>query len=732
MKRKSIFWAGVVLAAALTHSCRLPSAVQINADNFGLSVPLRTEADFSAMFRGILEDAFEGGDNYAVRIFDMVDAGEVITFLAAFELEAMLPSFNPSYYLADFASHYADGISPIEVNIRVPDLSWSSGGIPIQLNDLIPDIPGASVRLPEPVVAAIEAASDGWGEFGGFLNADVGSSSFVSLSATFSPAGGGPSVPLSVNGQITVSQEASILGGDSFPGLSESDPWVFSAGAPWHSLQDSNLNGEPIRVNRGQSFLTFTGANFAGGGTAQIEMGITVANLNRIRLNPEGNEDFVIDPIEVDFTTLHDRRMSVTDFIQEIHFSETGMSLDFSRLHPALEGSVKLAVTSERLGFDGEPETLTRNTAFTGRDATLSFEEVDGYLVGAIVDIGIELVPLDDKRYFEFGPVSLAGNGGLYIDATVGLTFEWEHAKINTNWIDEDILSGNILDEPINMGDTFGDLMNGFTFANDSIEMAMFLAASTGGILDAVTPKLTLNAVFGEDGTDTVPLFGDREIVPGTIPVLPSGVLWNGGLPGGGIEADMDDFFERIGVIGLPRYLGFSYEVYLGGDDGIIHIYRDMFDDNDDGDEIRTMVMMKLALDFQVSAGGYFSLPLFTNREDDIFGRDAVGEPLFGNDSLDVRMLMLRLYFDESIFEGTRLHLDANGRLFSEGLALNDGRSGNLEVRIDGNDFDIINRNLIPPDVRIVYPRARNVRITRDLLPTRIAIAVSGSYRLEL
>jgi len=729
MKRKSIFWASVSLAVVLAYSCRLPSTVQVNADNFELSVRLSAEASFSAMFMDILEDAFDGGEA-PVRVFDMVDVGPAMTFLAAFELDDMLPSFNPGDYLADFASYDAEGITSINHSVPAPQLSWSPGGIPIPINDLLPGVPSVGptpirVPLPQQVVDAIKAAYDDVS--GGFLNADVGSGS-VSLGAAFRAAGSGHTVALGVSGRIAVSQAPAFLGGESFPGLGGS--WVFhQAGMP-HNLQDSRLNGKPIEVNTDISesylYIGFGGHNLVGG-TVYIDLGIDIRELRLVRWDPN-SDDFMIPPVEVDFAAMHGRRMSIADFIREITLSETKMSLDVSRLHPALDNNVELAVTSDMLGFDGEQELLaSRGTTFTGsRGVTLEFGEL---WIGdeAIAEIKVELVP-PNGRFFELGPINLDGNGGLYIYASVGLGFEWYSAKIDIDLIDPDILSGSILEEPINLGDTLGDLMNGFAFADGSIGLSVFLDGAPA-ILDIISPMFTLNAVLDEGGDDKVPLFEDEYLIEGDIPMLPDGTSWAGELPSGGLVANMDNFIRRIGGM-LPEYLRLSYEVTF--DDRIIPIYRYMFDDGggEEEEEVRLMVMMKLALDFNVSANASFDLPLFEG-ENDIFGRDYLGDPLFGDDSIDLRMLMLRLDFDDSIFRGAVLHLDANGRLFPGGLPLNHGDNDHLEVRIAGNDFDIINNNLIPPDVRIVYPQARNLTITRNLMPTRIAIAISGSYRLE-
>jgi len=745
MKRKSIFWASISLAIILAYSCRLPSAVQINVDDFELSVGLGVEVGFSEMFRGILEDAFDGGDT-SIRIFDMVDEGPAITFLVAFELEEMLPSFNPSDYLAAFADHNADGISPIAVNIPVPDLSWSCGGIEIPLSVLVPGIPPSAlagtrqvVPLPPQVVEAISAASDAWALSGGFLNADVGFGTF-GLRATVLTAG--PSHPLNVSGRITVSQAPASLkdGSGSFYGLVASESWGFTEGNP-HNLHGSSLNRNPIIVHSGisESFLDieFDGVYLSGNETIRINMVLDIGIFDVVRLDSQNNEDLAISPIKVNFAAMHGRSMSIADFIKEITFRETKMELEVSRLHSALDGRVKLAVTSEQLGFSDEPNLLTSQGAtFTGKNAPpLVFDHIrpsHDEDIEAILEIYIKLVPLTGN-FFEFGPINLAGNGGLYINATVGLGFDWYSAIIDTSLMDPDeLLGGSILDEPINLGDTFGDLMSGFAFAPGSIEVSIFLDGALGILeADAKPPMLTLNAVFDEYGTSRVPLFENRPLTDamGTIPTLPSlSSEWRYGLPDYGINADMVRFIDEIGD-GFPEYLRLSYEVTF--DDPIISIFYYMFDDDED-DEVRIMVMMKLALDFEASAGAYFNLPLFEDNENDIFDRDRVGDPLFGNESMDIRMLMLRLEFDESIFQGARLHLDANGNLFPDGMALNDGINGNLEIRIGGNDFDIINRHLIPPNVRIVYPQERNLRITRDLIPTRIAIAVSGSYTLEL
>jgi len=464
----------------------------------------------------------------------------------------------------------------------------------------------------------------------------------------------------------------------------------------------------------------------------------------------ELDEELIPVPeIELDFRDMGGR--DVTEFIERITFSRIGAKLDITALDQSLDGNIALSITSPPLGFAAaaDPLVLRKGENSLYSSASEASPVTLDLMANPIVPINVAFVPVIDGtpmaggRYLKLGPLYIADDQEetrLNLSAEVSLDFVWMEADVNLTSLlgDGYNLSGGVPDEPINIREALGDFMSdGFTFADGSLDIGLFLDGPVD-IVTKIAPTFTLTAYTG-GGSDVI-LFSDSVRIEGGFPTLPDdmGEWEKPGLPPGGLQGiDTDGFIDIFAS--KPEALSFFYEVELGTG-GVITVEPEMFYGAEAGD-IRALVLIKLALEFDVAttAPAYFSLPFFED-ETDLFGRSGLAEPLFNDLDLNINLLRLRLDFDDSIFGGARLHIDGSGsevpdedRLFGEeGLPLNRGRGDYVEVRITGNDWDIINRRLIPPDIRIEYPHATRVRIPRDPLPTRFTIAVNGSITLNI
>ena len=580
----------------------------------------------------------------------------------------------------------------------------------------------------------------------GFLNADIG---VGILGITIGlPSGEGNTTHVSgleMDGIIDITQEATIFNGIPFYGVNA--PWEFTGETPVN-LGGTRINGGKMAVNQqGSNFIVSPGAGgmsfelFGDYSTLPIglELGISLDVLDAVRWDIYANDDFNIDPVEINFSDLIDGDMVITDLINNITLGDITLTIDFKEPVSAIDDAIKIAIYSQKLGFEHEYFlTTSEPNVFIGGDKTLSFYDPDPIMVD------IELSSADGTGYLTIGPLDLNEVGGsINLAATVGLYVEWTEAEVSMYGVlrqagmEEGNLSGSFPeDEPIEFGYQLGDIMSGFTFAEDSIALELFLDGPDA-IINAVRPRLKLSAVFDDEGSGELLIDKLLEFNEGEMgfPILPDGDVFSGDkLPEGGLALDVYNFVQMIAD--MPDYLSFVYDIELGDEDGTITVTPEMFDKYLGGD-IRVMVLLKLALDFHVRAGGYLSLPLFDEDQADLFGREELGDPFFDMEGLTFNSLGVRLEFGDSLFKGASLQLTredfgASAGLFSEnGLPLNDGRSGNLEFALRRADWDIINANLIPPDIRIIYREAQNLRITRDLMPTRITVSANASFTLN-
>ncbi|MCL2192117.1 MAG: hypothetical protein FWB78_01820 [Treponema sp.] len=589
----------------------------------------------------------------------------------------------------------------------------------------------------------------------GFLNAEIGSGMFAIRVDTPSRAPEDDqttySEGLQIGIKLAISQKAKDLGDESFGGLV--GPWEFTSDTPFKfdelPLYKRRINGNNIVVDPIYSLLSVSsgpdGISFELHGEhyenkmlpVTITMEMNIARLDTIRWELD-NELIPIPEIELDFSDMGGT--DVTEFIERITFDRISAGLNISALDQALDGRIALEIYSPRLGFDAPPYILSKGKNDISSTASVVSPLTLDISYNSIVNINVGLVPViggmarPDVRYLEIGPFYISGEDEteLNLSAEVTLDFSWTKADINlTQLLDEHNLSGGIPDEPINIREMLGDFMLGdFTFAENSLGIGLFLDGPIE-IVNKINPSLTLIAYTGEG--DGVNLFDGDIQIEGGFPSLPDDGIWEyPGLPPGGLQGvEVDKFIDIF--TSKPEALSFSYEVGLG-QDGVITVERDMFDDVEAGD-IRALIVIKLALDFEVGKGAYFSLPLFED-EDDLLGRDEPG-PLFDDIDLSINFLRIRLDFQESIFRGAVLHVDGGTDIPDEdilfgrgGLALGGGNY--VEISITGNDLNIIERRLIPPDIRIEFPEPTPIRIPRNPLPIGFTVSVNGSLTFDL
>ena len=584
----------------------------------------------------------------------------------------------------------------------------------------------------------------------GFLNALIDRGTFAITAQT------PPRVPgqtygegLRVGVELHVSQETIFLDGQPFDGLT--GPWILDTETPM-PVDGRTINGSRIDVDpddsvlivasgpQGISFELFDEHYANKTLPVSIMMDMDITGLSVVRWEP-GGKLVSVPEIELDFRDMDGR--DLTDFMERITFDRIGAVIAVSEMHPALDGKLAFAMESPPLGFPAAaaPSTLRLGRNDVAGTASESSPVRLDLVEDPVVPIVVRIAPAGGG-YLEVGPLEIDGRREtrLALSAQVSLDFNWTEADINLAGLldDEHGLGGGIPDEPINIREMLGDLMSDdFTFAAGSLDLAMFLDGPEY-IVNKIDPWLTVTVDMDGEGGEV--LFDGSVRIDGGFPILPDDTgVWEGqGLPAGGLSGVNSECFVGIFEI-KPEAMSFVYGMELG-QGGTITVEPHMFDDSDSG-SISALIVMKIALEFYAYSGAYFRLPLADDLGD-LFGRDMPGDPLFGDIGLNVNLLRLRLDFDDSIFKDARLHVDGGAGdpgipdgdiLFGrEGLALNDGRSGRVEVRVTGNDLDLIERRLVPPRIRISYPRETLVRIPRNPLPTRFSVMVNGSLTLDL
>jgi len=604
----------------------------------------------------------------------------------------------------------------------------------------------------------------------GFLNAEIGRG-MLGMRASPPPRTGSNQTygeGLHINNTIAINQTPVIFDGIAFEGVRIS-PWKI--GEEPFDLAGEVINANPMEIDHARSVLSVKsdpvyGVSFELFGDdfhnktlpIIIEMQMNIEELSVIRWVLD--EDLVPLPeIEIDFTNIGDGT-DITRFIYSIDFEETKLSINFTELDAALAGNIALTVKCPELGFLDEYVILREGLNYiVSEPITLDFAESPS------LEVSIAMMPVidgavKDVGYLKLGPLVLNPDGEtrLELSATIDINFSWTQAEIDLYGIMDEYANGMAFldggypehEDAIDLRNTLGDFMRGFYFARDSVSVVVYVDGPDG-LIGELSPMLTIQAEsrnrdpanLDDDDPDNwkrnfVPLVENQLITDTDLadfPQFTSPDFSFDALPPGGLQITGD--LTSI-IADMPEYLRFVYNIEV---QRRFTVFPDMFDTGtNDDNTIRAMVIAKILLDFEIMAGAYFNLPLFEDR-DDLFGRTSIDEPLFGGNNLNINFLRFRLDFGYSIFQGAVLHLDggdpdimgAENILFGiNGRPLNDGKGGNLEVIIRGADLDIINDRLITPNVRIVYPAESTMQIPTDFLPTRITIAASGSYTLNL
>jgi len=680
-------------------------------------------------------------------------SGSVVINLSNAEIKAAHPpQFRFGTVLLEYTGvpHYDEVTLALVIGISVDDIALR-GARGLRIGTL-------RHPMPDGIINSIEMdAPDG------FINTEITKGTF-SIEVETPPYVPGSNQTygegLYLEVALAISQAPMNVNGEVFSGLT--GPWRVGTETDMDfGEHPQTINGNDINIDSGNSFLYITagqsGISFELFGEhfdekklpVTVRMDMNIEQLGVIRWELD-DELIPIPEIELDFADIGGT--DVTEFLESITFDQIELGLNFTALDQALDGGIALLVKSPRLGFPGsatDAVVLTKGenifSSTASETAPLEINLVDNSVIAVEVEIlpVRNGVPMPNSRILELGPFDIDGEREteLTISAEINLNFNWTEAYINLTRLlgDGYSLSGGVPDEPVEFGALLSDFMSGVTFSDGAVGLGVYLDGPTG-LINEIQPSFRLTAVFGDDEEpDQLLNLGPDDIRFDGFPTLPDNGIFTGtSLPPGGLDIELDGFLNIIAD--MPEYLGFTYEVELG-QGGIIRVTPDMFEDVLDYDgAIRAMVLLKIALDFHAGPGAYFALPLFEN-EPDLFGRANRDDPLFNDNNLNINSLRLRVEFNDSVFRGARLHVDG-GRfdtgipdadiLFGRnGLSLAD-QHGNLDITFTSRDMDVINRRLIPPDIRIVYPNpgGTRLRIPRDPLPTRISIAASGSYRL--
>jgi len=565
---------------------------------------------------------------------------------------------------------------------------------------------------------------------------------------------------LQVTNTIAINQAPVILDGETFEGLNDNQPWVFGSENNM-DLSGKTINGSPMEINQDKSSLFITsnpdrGISFELFGDDYvykklpviIEMEMNINELTLVRW--ELDDNLIPNPeIGIDFTGMSGGT-NVAEFIESIVFEKIELALNLTELDRALDGKIAFTVYSPKLGFFHhlKPEILEYGTDnyIRSEPTTLHLREIED------IELEVAIIPVidgevrEDVRYLTIGPLTLntEGETELAMVAEISIDFVWEKAVVDLVYILGEyagngmaLLSGGIPEEPIDLRNSLGEIMRGFTFAKDSIDISMYMDGPVE-LISQIAPKISLHAVSREISDDLDSersiLLLEKLITADDLTGVPDMSHFDGNqLPDGGFYMNIGKEFFDI-LADMPEYMRLFYDIKLPA---TITVTPDMFDDYAEYDSsIRAMIIAKIALEFEVKEGAYFNLPLLEDH-DDLFGRTNPDDPLFGG-HVDIYFIRFRMDFDDSVFKGMVLHVDGGGLdipdekiLFGrDGLPLDDKR-GNVEVVITGNDFSVMKSRLIPPNIRIVHPgEAEVIRIPRNPLPTRITVSVGGSYTL--
>ena len=567
--------------------------------------------------------------------------------------------------------------------------------------------------------------------------------------------------------RITMKQAPVIFEGRVFEGLN--DTFIkkdSSQGDP--SLAGKLISGSELAVDNEKSRIILqadpvngTTFNLSGGYVLPIEMdmGIDINILEAVRW--KGNALHPIDVPPIDFSGGGE---SENSFIKTITFSEMKLDIDFvvpedpatSGLPDELRNRLALRVNCPELGFTnnipGNPRILTQDeNEFIAAPKKLYVDDSN-----PAVKLDISLSPVINGQpspYLEFGPVIMGSDGyKISIYAQVNMDYKWKEAEIDMQATmkrtdrDADSLKGTFPDssgDPVDLSKV-GKYMKGITLG-DNIEAKMFLGGPRK-LIDIIKPELDFSVQWkNNDGVMMTEALLNRHIflVDEELPALP-GKDSSGEWVYSGLDLPEPDHgliftgsFKKI-FADFPEDMRFHHEMILPGAANPLTVYPDTFDDADEGEDgkLKALLVFIFPMEFTAEPGGYFAIPgdIFgvAEGEDaaDLFGRTSVDDAsLFTG--VNIKSLGIKMNFGNSFFAGSNLHFDRDDILFGEnGYPL--GEDNSFNVIFTGDQQNIINDNLIYPDIKFVFPQRRNLQLVKYFLPVRIVIAASGSLTLNL
>ena len=597
---------------------------------------------------------------------------------------------------------------------------------------------------------------------------------------------------LKIGYRILVEQDPVVMDisgvSTSFNGLND---WFWDAeyegppdgGPGGDTLANKKISAKDLRVEQGQIFIKpdDDGVTFELFGDhytdkvlpIKLDMDMNIEKLTLIRWKTQGANGSILPEIklpEIDFSNMGDAKVS---FINSITFNKITLNIDFAVPPPSpdlepgrglpieLEDHIALKVICANLDFnDTEPLVLVdgENLFYNNPppDTKTKLDIHDTSNIVKPVEFDVELIPvlkvadvptpMPGSPYMEFGPVTMSGAADITMSiyAQVTVDFDWDEVDIDLDgalFHSATELKGEFPKESKDWVDLSepGKYMNRVKFS-DNLKAKIFLSGPEI-IVTSFKPHLDFVAKWGDDESPGEKLLvEDKELEAGA--ELPPLIGKNPNeydgtaLPvGAGLELpDFNEIFFKF-----PKNLRFDYKMELKFPAAITVKRSDFRKEDDNG--IRALMVLLMPLELEVEEGGGFAIPgdIFGGSDDsedgdsppkDLFDRTTVGEDSFFT-GVDIKSLGIKINFGSSIFAGSRLHFNERDvPLFPGGLPLGDGNS--LNITFTREQQDAIDKNLIFPDIKFVFPQKKTVRITRNFLPARIVIAASGSYTLDL
>jgi hypothetical protein len=296
---------------------------------------------------------------------------------------------------------------------------------------------------------------------------------------------------------------------------------------------------------------------------------------------------------------------------------------------------------------------------------------------------------------------------------------------------------------PLNLS-VLAKYIEGFTFKDaEAIIHVRGPNSVMDGIREAENPQLYFAAVYwGDDETDKQekPIYPKRPLILERDPLLldegdfdANGSYNKKNLPENRNAFDFSD--EFLGVMNdHPKRLYFDYEFSLPE---ILTVTPDDFEDNSTtldnkiGSKITTtiMIMLPLALKVAEPGPGIIKVPeMFKEDAVDLFGREEDDEESIF-DSIEIDHLKLSIDLIESFFNGGKLFLEQEPKLFPDGISLSGKK---MVLYISGENYEIVKNNLIPPEFRVVFEKSdADITVPRHIGLDNIKFEAKGKYEFQ-